>query len=46
MGGGGGYGYLFLNHRLHVVQVYFNHMSVIFAGDLAAVCISEVSIIA
>ena len=42
----GGYGYLFSNYRLHVVRVYFNHMSVIFAGDLAAVSISEVSIIA
>ena len=29
-----------------VVQVYFSHMPVIFAGDLAAVRISEVSIIA
>ena len=29
-----------------VVRVYFSHMPVIFAGDLAAVRISEVSIIA
>ena len=40
----GGYGTA--NYMYIVVQVYFSHVPVIFAGDLAAVHISEVSIIA